>query len=673
MTQCKTDIGYQKDVVTKEEHITNLVNELKKDKLDYILNMNPVNCEIEIDLDKSQVYREIFVAYKEDFKALVKASVFGILTDNKKQIFVEDVYSDLRVKIIERPDIKLNQIGPKHYNKPVTFDCVITAADVRKLYVIKAIFECPVCGDFNEVSMIEQKHVKPMTCGATKACKDTLMILNEDKISLDYIQSIRIEEPTDEAIENTPLSFVARIKGTNVGEAYSGQKKRVTGVFRMDFDYKKKMQNIYIDVIDLRDIEDKRIPRLTDEEMQALSEDVKKAGFLDRVAGSFCTQIEGNTDVKKSIILQLIGGDSPDCVDKRNYINVFLTGDPGTAKSEMLKEAHNLMPKSIYATGKGVSGCGLTITMIKDEEIGGWVPRAGVYPLCNGGFAMIDEFDKMSNEDRSTMHEVMEQGTASSAKGGRVLTVDAKTATLAAANPKYGKYDESLDVLDNVNLPQPILSRFDIIWLIRDIVDVDKDTKIADRIMKVFKDENDKPCFTKEELTKYIHHVRNMRPVLSDEASKKLKEIYLNMRQASKKNKTTPIGTRQLESLIRFSIAHAKAHLKDVVDLEDVAEVKRLYYKAFESFGAIITGDAIQLTLAQDEKKKLNKDHTFIQCFRELEKQSEDGLVSKTDLIQKLIDDHGWEETKALQTFNNWKSSSHILERFIGRYEMLQL
>jgi replicative DNA helicase Mcm len=286
---------------------------------------------------------------------------------------------------------------------------------------------------------------------------------------------------------------------------------------------------------------------------------------------------------------------------RRGDINVLLVGDPSMAKSELLKFGKKITQTSIYTSGKGTSAAGLTIGMVK-LSVGTMIAQAGVLPLCSGGFAFIDEFDKMNKLDRSSMHEAMEQQTVSRAVAGTQLTLPAKTSILAAANPKFGKYDPAESLGENINVPPALLSRFDLIWLIKDKVDLHSDMAKANHILNTYSDDKsiEKPYLTPKQLMAYINHVRTAKPRLSNETRKEILKIYEKMRQLSKEDESAlAIGTRQLEAIVRLSQAHAKLYFRDTVvgeEVDCVFDLLKETYKSFEmdietgSYNADITG-----------------------------------------------------------------------------------
>jgi replicative DNA helicase Mcm len=333
------------------------------------------------------------------------------------------------------------------------------------------------------------------------------------------------------------------------------------------------------------------------------------------------------------------------------------------AKSELLKYAKKITKKSIYTSGRGTSAAGLTIAVVKINDR--FVAQAGVLPLCNNGFAMIDEFDKMNKDDRSAMHEAMEQQTASVAKAGIVLTLPTKTTILAAANPKYGAYDPDSTLRDNVDIPVPLLSRFDLIWLIRDTVNVTEDMMKATHIIDSFESTSTgkKECSLSEELLKKLLNLaRQQSPRINDDVKNEIIKIYNQMRAVSS-NDELPVGVRQLEALIRLSYALAKLRLKDFVELDDVLTVKSLIESMYNSFNLTMNSGNRQtiLTGTTRQTKQQLADKIWSEC------EDENGSVNIIEFMKKLIE-NGFEPMEAKKMFGNWERFNQIRLNSDGTY-----
>jgi replicative DNA helicase Mcm len=371
----------------------------------------------------------------------------------------------------------------------------------------------------------------------------------------------------------------------------------------------------------------------------------------------------GYEDIKFSILLMLAGGYSK---VKRGDINLLLVGDPSLAKSELLKECSKVSNKSMYTSGRGASAAGLTIGLVKMES-GNMVAQAGVLPLCSGGHACIDEFDKMSNDDRSAMHEGMEQQTVSIAKAGFRMTLPAKTSILAAANPKYGKYDSDSSLIDNINIPVPLVSRFDMIWLIRDVVNVKEDMEKAVFILDTFTgDDKTKSIYLpRDKLTSYLNHVRLIKPVITSDAKKKMTEIYQSMRALSVEKDSLGIGIRQLEALARLATAHAKLLFKDKVEISDIEAVEKLMNRMFVALGVKDENGYNQNTLTLTKNE--NKDQTANRVWGECEDDNKH--VSLHKFTEKLVENGKHSEIEADKLIGLWEKNNYIAMAGGGKWK----
>jgi replicative DNA helicase Mcm len=325
-------------------------------------------------------------------------------------------------------------------------------------------------------------------------------------------------------------------------------------------------------------------------------------------------------------------------INIRGELNVLLIGDPGTAKSALLQYVARIAPRGLYTSGRGTTAAGLTAAVLR-ERGGGMTLEAGALVLADKGVACIDEIDKMRPEDRVAIHEAMEQHTVSVAKGGIVATLNARTAVLAAANPALGRYEPYRTIAENISLPVTILSRFDLIFVLRDVPEKELDTKMSEHILNIHRRgtapiEAPVPA---DLLRKYISYARNIKPVLTEEALQRLRDFYLTMRAASEtEGSPIAITARQLEALVRLAEARARVACRKEILAEDAEAAIAIMHRSLKEVGIDVTSGKVDIDIIMTGKPKSIRDKLQVVLSAIVEMERETGMVEKSALLEKL-------------------------------------
>ncbi|MBR9683712.1 minichromosome maintenance protein MCM [Candidatus Woesearchaeota archaeon] len=485
----------------------------------------------------------------------------------------------------ESQKILINEIRSKHLNTFLWMEGVVRQKSNVRPHVITAKFECPSCGNILTVLQFEKKFREPSRCGCGR--KGKFKELSKELIDG---QGLVLEEATEDLDGGMqPKRMNVFLKNDLVSpitdkKTSPGSKIRVMGwVTEVPIDLKSGGKSTKFDLmIEANYIEpveeDFGSTELTEEELKDIHDLSKDPKIYTKLIKSIAPSIFGYDKIKESLILQLVGGTKKERSDgtvTRGDMHILLIGDPGAGKSQLLKRLTVVAPKGRYVSGKGVSGAGLTASVVRDEFLGGWSLEAGALVLANKGFCMIDELDKMDKEDRAAMHEALEGQTVSISKANIQATLRAETTVLAAANPKFGRFDPYRTVAEQINLPPTLINRFDLIFPIKDLPDVKKDGRMADHILNLHRKPDDITVDIKTKLLKkYIAYARQkIKPALTDGALKEIKEYYIKMRSSGQSEesgiKSIPITARQLEALIRLAEASAKVRLSDKVTKKD--------------------------------------------------------------------------------------------------------
>ncbi len=579
----------------------------------------------------------------------------------------EEIESQIPLRIKGLPGtqtVSIKNLRSKHLKKFIAVEGIIKQASEVRPEIVLATFECRACGERIMMLQEDQDLTTPYMC----ECGNKRGFEMVERKMVD-IQRLEVEE-SPERLEGSAQArkIGVFIKNDLVDPKFQkrvvpGSKVVVTGTLddipiKSDRGKESKRRDIYIDGNYIEPIE------FEFEEIEISPEDEKKIKELsvnpkvyEMLTDSIAPSIYGYKDIKQAIALQLFGGIRkvrPDGIVTRGDIHILLVGDPGSGKSQILKYTAGLAPKARYVVGKSASGAGLTATVVKDEFMRGWALEAGALVLANKGLVAIDELDKMSQEDRSAMHEVAEQQTVTISKANIQATLNAQTTILAAANPKFGRFDPYQSLPEQIDIPDTLLSRFDLIFPIRDEPNKEKDTLLVRHILKMHENpEEQNPPLDSSILRKYISYVKaGINPKLSKAAQKEIERFYVGLRSkyaGTEEVSPVPIGARQLEALVRLSEASARVRLSDKVQKEDAQRAIKLLTDCLMQVGIDPETGKFDIDRLESgtTSSQRNKIRIILTLISDMQKETEDKSVLIED-IKASAEEQGIEDAEEI-------------------------
>ena len=581
--------------------------------------------------------------------------------------YAEKIKDEIRARIINYPvQRSLRQINAEVIGKVTSVSGMVVRSSEVKPLAKELIYVCPDHHVTQRFLLQGMSVNVPVKCDTPNCQHKDLEIKPESSTFIDF-QILRLQElPEDLPPGQIPHYIDITIKQDLVDNARPGDRVILTGIVRIEQEpivgVSRASSGLYRLRIDGNNIEFlagrsgvKASRRTEREEVSPEEEKLIKALASDpsidqRLIDSFAPHIKGHELIKEAILYLIIGSNQrilSDGTKIRGDINIFLVGDPGTAKSEMLKFCARIAPRGLYTSGRGSTAAGLTAAVVRDKS-GIFMLEAGAVVLGDQGLVCIDEFDKMTTEDRSALHEVMEQQTVSIAKGGIVATLNARTSILSAANPMYGKYDPFKNITENVNLPIPLLTRFDLIFVVRDIPSKERDRNIAQHIMDLHSATGieNRSLIDVDILTKYLGYAKGLNPIMTKDAEEKLLEYYLKMRNVESEEMIT-VTPRQLEGLIRLATARSRLLLKTEVDADDAQRAIFLMESMLQDVGVDVNTGKVDLGVLQGKpRSEMAKVQLFMDILRALEGEPPSQVEEKL-FIKELVKTEKFTEDEA--------------------------
>nr|ABZ09285.1 putative MCM2/3/5 family protein [uncultured marine crenarchaeote HF4000_APKG7F11] len=608
--------------------------------------------------------------------------------------YARKIEHDIRARIANFPaERSLRQINSEVITKMTSVSGMVVRASEVKPLAKELTYKC-LDKHISKFTLLDGMSLdKAVKCQSPKCPHTNLAIVAEESRFIDF-QIVRLQElPEDLPPGQLPHYVNVSMKQDLVDYARPGDRIILTGIVRIEQErvfgvkqsesalYRLRMDGNNVEFIGGRGIKGSRRTEreeISPDEQKIIRTLSKNPDIYDRLIASFAPHIRGHELFKEAILLLIVGSTQRALSDGskvRGDINVFLVGDPGTAKSEMLKFCARIAPRGLYTSGRGSTAAGLTAAVVRDAS-GIFMLEAGAVVLGDQGLVCIDEFDKMRPEDRSALHEVMEQQSASIAKGGIVATLNARTSILAAANPMFGKYDPFKNLTENVNLPIPLLTRFDLIFVVRDIPEQEKDRQIAQHILSQHgtSGTDTTSLIDVDILTKYLAYAKRNDPVLTKEAENKIMEFYLKMRsvEGEEKEKMITITPRQLEGLIRLSTARARILLKNQVEEDDADRAIYLFNEMLKNAGIDVNTGKIDIGVLQGRpRSEVSKLATFMEILKSLEGEPQSPVLEQT-FVDELVKSEKFNEEEAKNYIRRMVRDATIYESKPGHYNTVR-
>lgn len=663
----------RKKFLVDEERLERILSEGYKDALADISNKTSTTLRLDYNLLESY-YSELVDELPYKYENLI-----GIVKRLARKIMINP--QTFNVVIDNYPSTPIPEIHSSYATMFVQVEGVIRKRSSVKNVMTSSVWKCKHCGGNirrDEEEQTINKMSSKVKC--THCDYQAGWTLDKNKSEYDDVQVITIQENIEDVKNNQqPSQISGHLTNDMVNLVKPGDKVLIQGVVHIrQVDRNKNLFKEYLQVSHVEHLEQQfEDIRITEGEERRIRKLSEREDLYEVFRTSVAPSIQGYDNLKDALVLYLFGASSHTLEDGtrlRGDIHILIIGDPGIGKSQILKHVADLAPRGIYTSGKSASSAGLTAAAVKDD-VDGWTIDAGALVLGDGGNVCIDELDKMRSEDRSAIHEALEQQTVSIAKAGIITTLNSRCSVLAAANPKQGRFDRYGKIADQINLPAPILSRFDLTFIVQDTPNLAHDTNVATHMISLRRGGGMENNLSTDLLKKYVSYAkRNINPEISRDAETRINSFYVNMRNqsAADEDAPLPITPRQMEAIIRLSEANARLRLSPFVTVEDAERAIQLHTACLKEVGTDPATGRVDVDVMEGRtsKNERDKQHIVLECISEL---CDDfgGQVGEGLIIRKCSDEHNMGEDETRKMLELLYDNSMILKPVDGTYKVV--
>lgn len=625
------------------------------------------------DLDLAQELAETPENVLDDAAAALRE----ILTASYLPVLgTADSFDDVYVRVAGYPEkIRRRDLREEHVNKLVSLDGVVQRVTEVSPKVINAAFKCMRCTHVFYIPQSMDKFVEPFECENERCGRKNCFKLCLEESEMIDSQKIRLQELPEELKGGEKSQIIdVNIEGDITGILLPGNKVTITGILRTV--QQTKGQNkipyltMYLDANHIQINEGQEVIVLTSEDKERLRELAQMPDIIDKLVDSFAPTIFGMREIKEGILCSAVSNGLKTRMDgtpQREFSHILICSDPGMAKSNLKHALKNLIPNVVLSSGTGATKAGLTAAAIKDDFAGGsWSIEAGALPLADGGGLVIDEFDKFSNDDKKMLNDALSNCQFEINKAGFHLKLWTRCFVVALLNPIHGRFDKYENITDQLDIPPDTLSRFDLIFMIEDVVDDSQDRRIAEQMAKAWcgKDVSAAGAISTEDLQKYLVYAKTIQPVYSDDVSKAVINQFIHARHKSNGGRVA-VTKRYVESLFRLAKTQAQLSLSEVVTSDHLSRAVRLLESSILQVGVDENGNLDADVIATGKSKsQRDKVKQLIEIIKEISNQHKG--VAPVGEVVLTASGSGYKDKEIEYYIENLKRDGSIFEPSSG-------